>query len=180
MIADARNDLFIFNFPKDFIPQEIKDKYFAYLNRMPTPIEDPGDIVNATLQGFTFPSVNLDPVTLIGKHSKEQKFRGTGQSIPNKEIRVTFKLAEGYINYWMMYDTFIYYNQFENELSHIPQFRLQTTDSYGVVIMTLTFKEILFTTLSDLTLSYSDNIQQFNDFECTFNFNFIDIKLEID
>ena len=49
MLLDARNNLFEFHFPRNFIPKEIADKYKPYLNRMPgNVIEDPLDFLNYT------------------------------------------------------------------------------------------------------------------------------------
>ena len=47
MILSARNNQFKFEFPRNFIPKEIADKYKPYLNRMPgSMIKEPIDYFN--------------------------------------------------------------------------------------------------------------------------------------
>ena len=64
MLLDARNNLFEFHFPRNFIPKEISDKYKPYLNRMPgNIIEEPLDFLNYTIQSVNLPGMGFEPVS---------------------------------------------------------------------------------------------------------------------
>jgi len=53
MILSARNNQFKFEFPRNFIPKEISDKYKPYLNRMPgAMIKEPIDYFNYGIQSM--------------------------------------------------------------------------------------------------------------------------------
>ena len=61
MLLNSRNNLFSFNFPRNFIPADIAAKYKPYLNRIPgNIIEEPIDFLNYTIQGCNFPSVSQE------------------------------------------------------------------------------------------------------------------------
>ena len=62
MILNAKNNQFVFRFPKGFIYPEIEEKYNYYLKRLPTPFENILDYVNHTVQSVTFPSVQADQI----------------------------------------------------------------------------------------------------------------------
>ncbi len=63
MLLNARDNLFQFGFPRNFIPRSISEKYKPYLNRIPgNLIEEPIDFINYTIQSINFPGVGFDPV----------------------------------------------------------------------------------------------------------------------
>ena len=52
-----RYDLFRFNFPIDFLPEEIEEKYSKILNKDPNVLINPIDYLNESIQGVTFPGI---------------------------------------------------------------------------------------------------------------------------
>ena len=63
MLLNARNNLFEFNFPKTFMPDEVSEKYKQYLNRIPgNVIEEPLAFINYTIQSINIPGIGYDAV----------------------------------------------------------------------------------------------------------------------
>jgi hypothetical protein len=52
-----RLDLFVFKFPKDFLPKEIEEKYNKILNREKSVIRTSIDYLNESIQGVSFPGI---------------------------------------------------------------------------------------------------------------------------
>lgn len=52
-----RYDLFRFNFPKDFLPKEVEEKYAKILAQDANVIHSPIDYLNESIQGVTFPGI---------------------------------------------------------------------------------------------------------------------------
>jgi hypothetical protein len=73
MLLDARNDLFEFQFPKTFFPQEIRDKWVKYVRRAPSPIQEVPEFLNFTIQGVNTSSLSYDPAEQSHTQRKRQK-----------------------------------------------------------------------------------------------------------
>jgi hypothetical protein len=183
MILNSRSNLFVFGFPKNFMVDEVAQKYKKYLDRMPgNLVSRPIDYINYAVQSITFPSYSYEPV--------QQQFREDLKSwrdstpmreILTNELTVTFQMLDGYINYWMMLDLFLYWYSFPNPNPYIPHgISLRILDTEGNIMITIEFEEVLFKEVSSLDLSFSNNSPEFTTFDCTFTYNQFNSKLELD
>jgi|AntRauTorcE11897_2_1112592.scaffolds.fasta_scaffold38001_1 hypothetical protein len=184
MLLDARNDLFEFQFPKTFFPQEIRDKWVKYVRRAPSPIQEVPEFLNFTIQGVNTSSLSYDPAEQSHTQRKrqERKWRSSapiGQT-SSKELSVTFQLIDGYANYFLLMELFDYWYDFYNTENYCPTMTLFTVDGDGNRLMQFVMKDVLFTNMQELQLNYSDNVQQFNSFDATFVFNSYEIKFPFD
>jgi len=167
----ARKDLFYVEFTKKFIPQEIEDFYRPYVKNMPTQIDSPRVLVESSLQAVTVPSyrfdgVNQSQVDTLNKNSNSTNWRSTinPQEGATKSLTLTFKLLNGYINYWILLDTLFFHYDFKNAEAFIGDISLRMLDNQENVMFTRVYKDCIFTGISDFELSYSDNIQTFETF----------------
>lgn len=181
MLQKASSDLFIFVYPRSFVPKEIRDKYYNYLNRLPNPIEDIGDFLSHTVQSIEFPSVSQDP-KIQNQRGIDTSFRDTTpyQQQVERNFTITMQNVDGYLNYWIMMDLFYHYYDFQNSQRFINPFDIYLMDSDGNVVARVTMKQILFTSLSTLELSYANNVADFKTFDCQFVCNQIDLTLAYD
>ena len=201
MFLNARSDLFKVEFPRNFIPKSIKEKYEPYVFRMPTMINDVSDLINYTIQTVTIPTMNYTPAeqmkpegknrfvaeepspNSLGSSSTEagrtRRWRASTniQEIFTKEFQVTFQLIDGHINYWIMLDTLLYYYNFANKERFTESIPVRILDAEGNVMFTALFVDCLFTGLTEYQLSYSDLSQEFKTFDATFQYNTLNLEL---
>ena len=57
MLLNARQNGFIFNFPKSFIADSVVEKYSPYIKRMPMPYDTVHQFINSTIQQVNFPTL---------------------------------------------------------------------------------------------------------------------------
>lgn len=182
MILSARNDRFKFDFPRTFIPEEIKKKYSLKINQMPTPIVDTLDFVNATIQGIDFPEPTWEPanqpygVDPIYHRSSTNETNWWG----DKRLEIKFQFSDAYLNYWILYETMRHWYKFPEYYFHVDPFRIQILDYYDNHMISIVFKDILFTGLDKLSLDWSDNSPEFKTFNAKFTFNEISIEIQTD
>ncbi len=183
MILNSRNNLFNFQFPRTFIPKEVADKYKKYLNRMPgNIITEPIDFVNYSIQGINVPGISFDPVTQNNNDGTTRYFRGATpiQNLIERQFSVTMQSLDGFINYWIMQDTLLYYyskgvvEPFTNDI------KLQLMDGEGIHLVSVVFEKPIMNSISELDLNMSQNIAEFNTFDINFYYNKFNIELEID
>lgn len=171
---------FIFNFGKNFFYPAIKEKYNLYLNKLPIPYGDITDYVNSTIQTITFPSPSLGTVEQTLTLGKKRSWKNSvnPNDLFTKEFTVSFKHEDGYLNYFILFEQFNRYIDFTNKDEFLPDLSVQILDSFGNVIMSVFMQEVIMTGLSELTLSYSSVNPDFKTFDVTFQFNWINIKLQ--
>lgn len=183
MILGNRNDLFKIELPKIFLPSSIKDKYIDYVFRMPGNIRDVMDLVNYSIQSITIPNFNYEPVEQVQQGNGDRKHGTTKlyrQSL-NKEMlldrkfTITFQLLDGNINYWILLDTFFAYYAFEESKKYIPDISIKIYNAEGLHMYSVVFKECLFTSVGEYTLSYSEISPEFKTFDIEFRFNTMDV-----
>lgn len=167
----SRKDLFFVEFTKKFIPSAVADNYKAYVDRLPTQISDPKVLVESTLQGINIPSYQYNGVEQFHVDTSLHTQLGTNwrastntQDLTDKSLSLTFKLISGYINYWIMLDTFFYHYDFKNPEAFIGDVSVRILDEVGNVMFTRVFKNCIMTGIGEFELAYSDNLQTFETF----------------
>lgn len=182
MFLNSRQNSFIFNFPKGFFAEPVESKYKGYLERMPIPFDTLRDFMNHTIQSVTFPTISLSPtVDQVRTTGFLQRYKNATniQNLISRDFTVTFKLIEGYLNYWIMFETMVNYFDFKNPDQYLPSIPLRLLDNDGVMMVSIIFHEVLITGMSSLTLNYASTTPQFSTFTTNFKCNSVEIKLEI-
>jgi hypothetical protein len=191
MILSAKNNNFIVRFNQGFFYPSIVKKYETYIKRLPIPYETLHDYMTASVQAMTFPSLTADPVEqLVNDNMYSSRGGFYFEKYLTRDFNITFKLYEGYINYWVMFDLF---QEFYSSAANTPKDKLNTKKSPFLPDVTITFldqtgfefvavelNEILLTSLSEVELNYSSNTAEFKTFNANFKYNYIAIKKRLD
>lgn len=183
MILNSRNNLYNFKFPRKFIPQEVADKYRKYLNKMPGSLmSEPVDFINYSIQGVSIPGITFDPIQQTPNDGTITYHRGSIpiQNTIERQFQVEFQLLDGFINYWILQDTLLYYYSKENRKPFIDDLKLQILDAEGIHVMSAVFEKPILNSITELNLNFSSNLAEFNIFTLNFYYNKFNLKLEID
>lgn len=183
MILNSRNNLFNFKLPRTFIPKEVADKYIPYLNRMPgNLITEPIDFINYSIQGVGIPGISFDPIEQNPNDGTVSYHRGSIpiQNTIERQFTIEMQLLDGYINYWIMQDTLLYYYSKAQSKPYTDDLKLQILDSEGIHVMSAVFEKPILNSITELELNMSSNIAEFNTFTLNFYYNKFNLKLEID
>jgi len=182
MLINSRQNSFVFNFPKDYFGADLSAKYLDYVKRMPIPYDTLKDFMNSTIQQVGFPTFNaIDSVEQIRPGGFKQSYKSATnlQNLMRRDFTVTFKLGEGFINYWIMYESIADFLNFQNVNQYLPDLTLRLLDNEGVIMSSIIFQQPIYTSLSEVQLNYSSTTPQFSTFSVGYKCNYIDIKLEI-
>lgn len=180
----ARNNTYIFNFPKTFIPNEIEERYRPYLERMPgNTFVSALDYLNYSIQSINLPGPNYIPVDQNDFPGNTRRFRSSlpTQELYSKELNVTCKSLDGFINYWLALDLWMYWYELDGKTPYIPDPPgIQIFDGEGNIVMTVQLERMIFQSITDLDLDFSSNTVSFKTFTMTFIYNLIDFKINFD
>lgn len=198
-----RADLFVFKFPKDFLPQEIEEKYYKMLNKDKSVIKTPIDYLNESIQGIDFPGLS----NIVVEQTQFSPKRHSNPNMPkginggrinieparqnntyspanpltqiNSEFTVTLRKNQGFYNYFMLYET-IFYKVLKEYINVTPRDEIFTIDilnESGTIIGKVNIYQPIIDGIDGLQLSYSKMERQSETFDLKFKFNNIDFTL---
>lgn len=198
-----RLDLFVFKFPKDFLPKEIEEKYTKILNREKSVIRNVIDYLNESIQGISFPGIT-DLLTEQVQYSPEHpENKNKQEGLPAKrisiepsrnnvsyspknilsqigsEFTVTLRKNQGLYNYFMMYETIFYkaLKEYANVTKQDDFFEIDILDSTGKVIGRVKLFQPRIDGIDGLEFSYNKLERQVETFDLKFRFNNIDFDI---
>jgi hypothetical protein len=181
MILSSKNNNFIFRFNQGFFYPSIVERYETYLKRLPIPYQTLHDYMTASIQAVTFPALTAEPVEQI---LYEDNYTSKGglrlERYLSRDFNLTFKLYEGYINYWVMFDLFRAFYDLDNREKFLSDVSLTFLDATGFEFFAVEMHQILITSISELELNYSSNAADFKTFNASFKYNYIKFKKRFD
>jgi hypothetical protein len=202
MILNSRQNSFLVNLPQDFFSSEINTKYEKYYRNLLLPYKSISDFMASTIQSVSFPGLISQLPTqtrVLGKQQEVQSAKPIADMF-TRELKLTFKLTDAYLNYFIMMDNILNYlepanvnpNNTQNSLgqalsnsqqtnSNHPYFspiRLTLLNNEGYGVSSIIFNRPMITTLGNLTLSYSSITPQFQVFSVDFKYYNFDLELD--
>ena len=183
MILNSRNNLYDFRFPRKFVPEEVANKYKSYLNRIPgSLLAEPIDYINYSIQGINVPGISFDPITQADNDGTTRYHRVAVpiQNTIQREFTVTMQLLDGFINYWIMMDTLLYYYARSTKEPYTQPLTLRILDAEGASVAYMEFQKPIMNSINELSLNMAQNVAEFNTFEVSFFYNKLDLRLEIE
>ena len=180
MILNPKSNSFYFNFPKGFFSERVIAKYSKYIERQPIPFDSVQSYVNSTIQSIGFPGMSIDSVEQVRPLGKKISYKSSTpvQELFNKDFNISFKMADGFVNYFIMLDTVLDFINFGNPQNFIQNLPVRIMDNEGNIVTSVTFQEVLFTSFSELELNYTNNNPSYTSFTLGFKCNYLDIVLE--
>ncbi len=176
-ILNAKNNMFTIWFPPNFFyPQVVKD-WEPVIKRLKLPYQSIEDFFNASIQSVTMPAVDLAQVTQQQRQF-EIAYKGGKELEPifDKRLEVTFKLAEGFITYWMIFDQIEEYMTYQEGNVFWPSMYVSFLDLHGFELVAFEFNQIVPTGLSPFDVSYATTAADFNTFTLGLRYNRFNIK----
>lgn len=189
-----RYDLFRFQFPRDFLPTEVSEKYANIIAKEPGVICTPIDYLNESVQGVSFPGIS-DVNISQAQHSSNSNNRTlnklnvepkteiihTSTSNPldkiNKEFKVTLRMNQGLYNYFMLYETLFHYICKPILRDEEPVLYVELMDEDGVVRSRIKYMDCHMDGIDGLDFTFNKTERDSGTFEITFKFNNIDFDI---
>jgi len=171
-ILNAKLNQFSIWLPQDFFYPEIRARWTPVVKRLKLQYQSLEDFVNATIQSVTFPEVVLAPV-IQPQTMFQIKYRGGKELEPilDKNLTITFKLTEGFITYWMLFDQIELFQRYSLRKPFWPSMYVSFFDHHGFELLSFEFQKIIPTSLSPFNVSYATVAADFNVFTLNVTYN---------
>jgi len=182
-ILNAKNNMFTIWFPPHFFYPSIVKKWEPVIKRLKLPYQTIDDFFNASIQSITMPAVEL-PTPTQQQSQFEIAYKGGKELEPvfSKTMDVVFKLSEGFITYWIIFEQIEEFLRYDNEEKGVfwPSMYVSFLDLHGFELIAFEFNKIVPTGLSQFDVSYATTAADFNTFTLGLRYNRFNIKRRID
>lgn len=194
----ARQDNWRLVFDKDFIPDEIKEKYTKVLNMKKSFITDPVDFVSETIQkiqvlGFSAASFIQQQTThgqplrdetriaennLQGSYDDVQYRAVTSPlSIIDKTLNVQFRMSQGFLNYFILFESFFYKYCRDTDNSQLDtHFSVDVYNEQGEIYARILLYKPIIDSMDMLDLDFTQPVATSQTFQVTFKYTNIDFQ----
>lgn len=194
----GRQDGFRLLLPKEFIPKQVEEKYSKILQEKRSFIIKPIDFVNETIQkievlGFSNATINQDqpgrgePLYKHERISENNFMHGMSavsyrssanpQALIDKTINVIFRHTLGYLNYFILFESFLYHYSRDTKNSELPkEMSVDLLDNRGAIYAKIVLKYPLIDSMDMLSLDYTQPIAQSQTFQVIFKYSAFDYQ----
>ena len=176
MRLGSQNNQFRFNFPSDFISEEVSDKLTRFMDKNFIPYDKPIDYLNSTIKEIVFPSMQIEGSEQTHRFSKKIEYKPTQNlhDLNAPELDITFRSVDSNANYFMLRQILTeYYNN--TRKYYMPWLTIDILDKDGDIIYVVKLRSVLWKSESELRLAYQVQDITEQTFSLTFKFLFIDI-----
>jgi len=180
MILNVRNNSFVFLFPENFFSDNIKEKYKSYYQSLILPYDSIDDFMSSTVQSIDFPAWNMELAQQTRPLGKKQEYKSSKplKELFTREITLTMKISDAYLNYFIFLENALEFLDFSNKQQTLSPLRLMLLSNEGYSVSSIIFNKPILKSQTGIKLSYSSVTPQFNTFEI--KFQYYDFKLEVD
>jgi hypothetical protein len=182
----GRQDKFRLQFPKEFIPKEIEEKYTKILREQHSFINKPIEFLNETIQKIDILGFNNATVTqeftrhgepMMNQNRKAQNYfphsassvvyraATNPESLIDKTLNVTFRHTLGYLNYFMLFESFMYLYCRDMRNKDLPnELYIDLFNHKGSVYSRIVLKDPVIDGMDMLSFDYTQPIAQSQTF----------------
>jgi hypothetical protein len=180
MRLNSANNQFLFNFPTDFVADEINDRLKRYMDKNWIPYQDPMAYINSTIKEIIFPGVSYEGSNQIHRFGKKIEYKPAGNIYDTytETLDITLRSVDSHTNYFMMQQIFAEY--FNNTRKYyLPWINLFMLDKDGDFLYSVVFRSAMLKSLSEVRMAYQAIDVSEQTFTMTFKYNFMDVYWEL-
>ncbi len=166
--------------PKAFILPGTRDRFDSNFRNLDFTYEDMVDYVNGTITGARLPGIeDQGSDEQVYDKGIKRTFKG---SIPvaqlvEKELTISFKLKDGFLNWYILYINFMEYLNFKQKRLWMPDVTCQLMDFETNIIGQLIFREPRIIQVEGIDLTYADNGVNSRDFNMRLGYTHIEFEI---
>lgn len=192
----GRQDGFKLTLPDDFIPSKVNEKYSKILQAKRSFITKPIDFLNETVQkvevlGFNNASVaqqqqglsskNTLSANILKNHTASDfNYRSSANpiSLIDKTINITFRHTLGYINYFILFESFLQMYERETKYKSLPKYiQIDLLDETGAIYFKLLLEGPIIDGIDMLTFDNTQPVAQSQTFNLVVKYSNLDYQL---
>lgn len=186
---NPRKDLFEIILPDSFFIEDVTHKYDQIIKQRRYPLDDMKSVLYESIQSFNTPDFGyqlIEQQTHDGNSNVGQTNqiapKTSAQQVTEKTFSVSFRMVDGYLNYFYLLELFFTRFQFGENAKLRGQFgnlmlKLKRPD--GDMMYIVNYQKCSLIGVPSLDLAYNSPTRDFLEFSCTFGFSEFSTSLNI-
>ena len=176
---NSQNNGFYLKLPIGFVSKRLDEKYSKVLQALPTPYKNTLDYLNSTIQNITFPEMSMENPEQFYKFGDSVSMKSSEliDELFDKDITITFKSTDGYLNYWIVFEIILEYISWINKEKFLGNIIITNTNAHGFSYANIIMKRITFSSLSGNEFNFTDNTSDLQNFDLNLKFNDIEFNI---
>jgi hypothetical protein len=136
--------------------------------------------MSSTVQQIDFPAWNMELAQQTRMLGKKQEYKSSKplKELFTREITLTMKISDAYLNYFIFLENALEFLDFSNKQQTLAPLRLMLLNNEGYSVSSIVFNNPILKSQNGIKLSYSSVTPEFSTFEI--KFQYYDFKLEVD
>ena len=198
LTLNNRKDGYRFLLPDEFIPEEINEKYAKILESRHSFFRRPIDFLNETIQGIQVLGVQ-DAVfvqnqpgygnfSMTQDREEQNRFSHTASeyvyrseknplNLVDKTLNVTFRQTLGYLNYFILFESFFWQYSRDEEYDKLPkQFFIDILNNKGAIYSRIVLDSPMIQAIDMIDLNFTSVTSQSEDFKVIFKYSNFDFE----
>jgi hypothetical protein len=180
MILNARQNSFLFLFPPTFFSKEIVADFHKYINSYIMPYQSIHEFMASTIQSIEISGLQMDPVAQTGFRGQQREYKNAKpiKELFTRKFTISFKIVDGYLNYFLFVKNALEYFDFDNPDQHLDPMILGVLTNEGHLVFSLEFKQPYIMDWSNASFAFNSITPTFNTFDVTFGYNIFDLRYD--
>lgn len=183
MNPNSQKDQFVFNFPKDFVPENLEKKWMIHLKNLHKPFTYVLDYINSNIKSITLTGITIPVVEQKKMYGKGRNFRSSKSpyDLSTREFNIILKNTDFNIYYFILEDIILNHYGL-NGVPFFPEFNITVLDYNRREHLLIRLKEVLITNMSEVVFAYNENEtnEQTITLSCIYNYKDIEYLLRYD
>lgn len=194
----GRQDTWRLLFDTDFIPEEIREKYTKVLLNRKSFISDPASFISETVQkiqllGFSSATYaqqqgtrgepvrdqnRIEENNMMGGMDEVQ-YRSVASPIQiiDKTINVQFRMSQGYLNYFILFESFFYKYCKDTTSGELDKhFAIDIYNEFGEIYARIILYNPVIDSMDMLDLDFTQPVATSQTFQVSFKYSNIDFQ----
>lgn len=155
-------------FPSSMIRESIAEKYQTYFEKRGMfPYQNITDFLLSTLQEVDLGNLNVgstQQTKYLGKINRYKGSQNRTYKIQTRDITFTFKSVHSHINWFILLEEISTFQTNKYPDTHLDPMIISFLDHNGRVIRSISFERMVYTSLDQLTLDYTDDSDRIKTF----------------
>lgn len=172
------NNQFEFNFPIDFVSDEIEKRYKPYLKAKRKIHSTVRDYLNSTILDISFPGITFNTISNEQVlHRKKIKWKAVDNiyDLYEKTATLTVQNVDSNINFFILQDI-LTDKYLDIDKTYDENINLTVVDENRNALFQIQFRSVIWTNISGTSFGFNKQQMGSNTFTIEFTYNYIDIE----
>lgn len=175
MLTNPVYDRFRLRFSSTFLIPEVEESFKWWFDRQDEPFIDMVSYLNNKVINVDLPGIKTDVQQQSNQNGTKRSYSGalSSESSIQKKLSIQFKVQNNFFGYFLMRKQIkAFIDRYKDNKDYfLPPIYFEVIDDYGSILFTQVYHDIVFSSISGISMKKSDIGISYKEFTCDFMYN---------